>query len=47
MLLGDKEVEQAQPSSRDDARARLLAIVLLAVCAGLVTLLLKLAPVVY
>lgn len=44
MLLGDKEVEQALPSSRDDARTRLLAIVLLAVCAGLVSLLLKLAP---
>ncbi len=47
MLLGDKEIEQALPSSRDDARTRLLAIVLLAVCAGLVTLLLKLAPVGY
>lgn len=44
MLLGDKEVEQALPSSRDDVRTRLLAIVLLAVCAGLVSLLLKLAP---
>ncbi|MDP1654584.1 MAG: cytochrome b/b6 domain-containing protein [Hylemonella sp.] len=44
MLLGDKEVEQALPSSLDDARTRLLAIVLLAVCAGLVSLLLKLAP---
>lgn len=44
MLLGDKEVEQALPSSRDDARTRLLAIVLFAVCAGLVSLLLKLAP---
>lgn len=47
MLLGDKEVEQALPSSRDDVRTRLLAIVLLAVCAGLVALLLKLAPVGY
>lgn len=44
MLLGDKEVEHALPSSRDDVRTRLLAIVLLAVCAGLVSLLLKLAP---
>ncbi|HCY16291.1 MAG: cytochrome B [Curvibacter sp. GWA2_64_110] len=44
MLLGDKEVEQLQPSSRDDARTRLLALVLLAICAGLVALLLKLAP---
>ncbi len=44
MLLGDKEVEQLLPSSRDDARTRLLALVLLALCAGLVALLLKLAP---
>lgn len=44
MLLGDKEVEHALPSSRDDVRTRLLAIMLLAVCAGLVSLLLKLAP---
>jgi len=44
MLLGDKETEQLLPSSRDDARARLLAAVLLAICASLVGLLLKLAP---
>lgn len=44
MLLGDKEVEQPLPSSRDDARARLLAAALVALCAGLVGLLLKLAP---
>lgn len=44
MLLGDKWVEQAQPSSRDDARSRLLAVVLLAACATLVGLMLKLAP---
>lgn len=44
MLLGDKEVEQQVPASRDDARSRLLAIVLLALCASLVALLLKLAP---
>lgn len=44
MLLGDKEVDRPVPASRDDARTRLLAVVLLALCAGLVALLLKLAP---
>lgn len=44
MLLGDKEVEQPVPASRDDALTRLLAALLLAICAGLVALLLLLAP---
>lgn len=44
MLLGDKEVEQPVPASRDDALTRLLAALLLAICAGLVALLLQLAP---
>jgi len=44
MLLGDKEVDQPLPSSRDDALSRLLAAVLYAICVGLVLLMLKLAP---
>lgn len=44
MLTGDKEAAQRVPASRDDARTRLLAVVLLAICASLVGLLLKLAP---
>jgi cytochrome b len=36
MVVGDKDLAAAAPSSRDDARSRLLALVVLAVCAGLV-----------
>lgn len=43
MLLGDKEVSQPAPSSRDDARSRMAAALLAAACAGLVALMLKLA----
>jgi len=44
MLLGDKEVAQAVPASRDDARSRLLAVVLFLISVGLVWWLLQLAP---
>lgn len=43
MLLGDKVVSQPVPASRDDARSRALAVLLLALGAGLVALMLKLA----
>lgn len=43
MLTGDKELDQPAPASRDDARSRLLAIVLLLLSAGAVALLLRLA----
>lgn len=43
MLLGDKVIAQPAPASRDDARARVLAVLLLALSAGLVALMLKLA----
>lgn len=36
MVAGDKELPQAAPSSRDDAGSRLLALVVVAACAGLV-----------
>lgn len=42
MLSGDKVLPQATDASRDDARSRLLALVLLLLCAGAVILLLKL-----
>lgn len=47
MLLGDKEVAQPVPASRDDARSRLLALVLFLLCVGLVRGLLQLAPASY
>lgn len=43
MLTGDKELGQAVPASRDDARSRLLAAVLLLLSAGATALLLWLA----
>jgi len=43
MLTGDKELAQAVPASRDDARSRLLAAVLLLLSAGATALLLWLA----
>jgi cytochrome b len=43
MLTGDKELSQPAPASRDDARSRLLATVLLLLSAAGVTLLLWLA----
>lgn len=44
MLTGDKELGLPAPPSRDDALSRLLAAAFLAVSAGLVALLLSLAP---
>jgi len=44
MWLGDKLLAQPATPSRDDARSRLLALVLLLACAGLVALMLKLVP---
>lgn len=43
MLLGDKVISQPAPASRDDARARVVAGLLMILCAGLVVLMLKLA----
>lgn len=43
MWRGDKEWPAPQPASRDDARARLLALVLAALCAAAVALMLRLA----
>lgn len=43
MLHGDKEISRPAPSSRDDFRSRTVAAVLFAVCAGLVTAMLKIA----
>lgn len=43
MWLGDKVISKPAPSSRDDARTRLAAALLIAVCATLVALTLKLA----
>lgn len=43
MLTGDKTLAQPAPASRDDARSRLLAAVLLLLSAAAVTLLLRLA----
>ncbi|MBI2772389.1 MAG: cytochrome b/b6 domain-containing protein [Burkholderiales bacterium] len=42
MLKGDKELADAAASSRDDAASRLAALVVLALCAALVTWLVKL-----
>ena len=44
MVTGDKILDTPAPASRDDARARLGAALLLAACAAAVALLLKLAP---
>lgn len=44
MLLGDKALAQPVPASRDDARSRLLAVVLFLISTGLVWWLLQLAP---
>lgn len=41
MLHGDKAVETAAPSSRDDVRSRLAATVIFGVCAGFVTWLVR------
>ena len=41
MITGDKVLALEVPPSRDDARSRLLALVVLAVCAGAVGLLLR------
>jgi cytochrome b len=43
MLLGDKVISQPAPVSRDDVRTRILAALLLALSAGMVALMLKLA----
>ena len=42
MIAGDKDLAAPAPSSRDDARTRLLALVLVAVCAGVVAWLVSL-----
>lgn len=47
MLTGDKELSAPASSSRDDARSRWLAFLLLLICAGLVAGLLQLAPASY
>lgn len=43
MLLGDKVIAEPAPSSRDDLRSRLVALVLISLCAGMVGWMLKLA----
>jgi len=42
MVRGDKEVAAPAASSRDDTRSRVMALVVLAVCAGLVTWIVRL-----
>jgi len=44
MLLGDQQLPESHPPSRDDARARWLALLLFCVCSGLVFALLQFAP---
>lgn len=44
MIDGDKLLPATVPASRDDARTRILALLLAAACAGLVVLCLRLAP---
>lgn len=43
MIGGDKLLDPATPASRDDARSRVLALVLFAACAGVVAYLVRLA----
>jgi len=43
MISGDKALDSTAASSRDDAKSRALAMVLLALCAALVAGLLQLA----
>ena len=43
MLSGDKVIEPPVRASRDDTRTRLMAALLLLVCAGLVALVLQIA----
>lgn len=45
MIHGDKQTEHELPNSRDDAKSRMLALVVFAVCAGLVYAMLKAAAV--
>ncbi len=44
MLDGDKLLDTGLPSSRDDARSRLFALLILCLCSGAVAALLQLAP---
>lgn len=44
MLLGDQQLPESQPPSRDDARSRWLALCLFCICSGLVYALLQWAP---
>jgi cytochrome b len=44
MLIGDKHLDQPVTASRDDSHTRLLALLLLLCCAGLVILMLKFVP---